>query len=487
MPENLINASATVLAETLTIGVLFTNSILSLPLLKRLFRINITGFEKDNYLVILITGILAVVVSTFSSNGMVNGLMSISFTVNVYQSSIGNMQVALLKIAVVLLFGDFLMHYLEYHNEQEQKNREMVETQKAVFESSDDMIWCINGTSGAIITYNAVAKAFFDAKSGGFKEQNFYELFNDEDAVLWNDFVDETVKSGHYMVEYYDALSEQYYRVQLHRIDLGGKKYDIAIFAKDITDEILLEDQTKRMNDELELKVLERTKELRSAYNEMENMCCVIAHEFKSPIRAISLYNDIVVEDSSTHFTKEAHDASGKISMYCKKTLDMIYEILKYSKMKSSRLTLVCVNMNKLIEDAIGELRLIYHTRDIRVNVGKLPNVMADEILLRCCVYNILSNSVKYSSKNRFTEIHIDYEDTKDTTLFYFKDNGVGFDMAYAHNLFQMFNRMHLDTEFEGTGVGLVTVKNIIEKHGGKIKINAKVNEGCTICFSIPK
>lgn len=487
LPENLINANATVLAETLTICILLINSVLSLPLMKKLFRLNVTGFEKNNDLVMLITGALAVVVSTFSSNGMVNGMMSISFTVNVYQSSIGNMQIALLKIAAVLLFGDFLMHYLEYHNEQEQRNREMAETQKAVFESSDDMIWCLNGTNGNVITYNSVAKAFFDAKSGGFKGQNFYKLFNDEDAVLWNDYFDETVKSGHHVVEYYDSLSEHYYRIQLHRIDLDNKKYEIAVFAKDITDEILLEDQTKRINDELEIKVLERTKELRNAYNEMENMCYVIAHEFKSPVRAISLYHDIVVEDNGGQFTKEARDASEKISMYCKKSLDMISEILKYSKMKSSRLTLVCVNMNKLIEDAIGELRLIYHMRDIRINMDRFPNIMADEILLRCCVYNILSNSVKYSSKNEFTQICIHYEDTKDETTFYFKDNGVGFDMAYSKNLFQMFNRMHLDTEFEGNGIGLVTVKNIIEKHGGKINIEAKVNEGCTVCFSIPK
>jgi len=289
------------------------------------------------------------------------------------------------------------------------------------------------------------------------------------------------------MVEYYDPLSEHYYQVQLHRINLSNKKYDIAIFAKDITDEIMLEDQTKRMNDELEIKVLERTKEMRSAYNEMENMCYTITHEFKSPIRAISLYNDIVVEESSTCFTKEANDASQKISMYCNKSLDMISEILKYSKMKSSRLTLVRVNMNKLVEDTIGELRMINNTRDIRTNAVRLPNVMGDEILLRCCIYNILSNSVKYSSKNEFTDIHILYKDTKDENIFYFKDNGVGFDMEYTQNLFQMFNRMHLDTEFEGNGIGLVTVKNIIEKHGGKINIEAKVNEGCTVSFTIPK
>lgn len=487
LPTNLINASATVLAETLTICALSANSILSLPLVKKFLGIKINGYEKGNYIVILITYVIAVFLAAFSSNGINNGMMSISFTINAYQSNIGNMQFSLLKAAIILLLGDFLMHFLEYHNEQEQKSREMAETQKAVFESSDDMIWCISGENANIITHNSVAKAFFDAKSDGFDGQKFYELFNDEDAVLWNDYFDETVKSGHNIVEYHDAISKHYYKVQLHYIDLGAKNYDIAVFAKDITDEILLEDETKRLNDELEIKVLERTQEMRNAYNEMENTCYMIAHEFKSPIRAISLYNDIVVEENSSCFTNEADDASKKISMYCNKALDMITEILKYSKMKSSKLNLVRVNMNKLIEDAIDELRMIYYTRDIRINAVKLPNVMGDEILLRCCVYNILSNSVKYSSNNEFTDINVLFEDSKDENVFYIKDNGVGFNMEYAQNLFQMFSRVHLDSEFEGNGIGLVTVKNIIEKHGGKIDINGKVNEGCTVCFTIPK
>ncbi len=487
LPANLINASATVLAETLTISVLLISSVLLLPFAKKMMGLKTNGYEKINYIVICITAILAAVLTTFSSNGLNNGMMSISFSINAYQSNIGNMQFALLKLVAVLLFGDILMHFLEYHNEQGQKRREMAETQKAVFESSDDMIWCINGGNGEIITWNTVAKTFFDTKSGGFDGQKFEELFTEEDAVLWNDYFDETVQSGHHVVEYYDSLLKQYYQVHLHRIDLGGKRYNIAVFAKDITDDILLEDQTKRMNDELEIKVLERTKEMRSAYNEMENMCYIIAHEFKSPVRAISLYNEIIMEESYSGCTKEAKDASNKIAMYCNKTMDMISEILKYSKMKSSRLTLACVNMNKLVEDAIEELHMIYNTRDIRVHTARLPNVMGDEILLRCCIYNILSNSIKYSSKNEYTEIRILYEDAKNESIFYFMDNGVGFDMEYAKNLFQMFNRMHPDTEFEGNGIGLVTVKNIIEKHGGRIQVDAKVDEGCTVCFAIPK
>lgn len=487
LPENLINANATVLAETMTICALLANSVLSLPFVKRFLKIKTNGYEKNNYFVMIITVFMTTLLATFSSNGMINGMMSISFTVNAYQSNIGNMQFVLLKAAAILLLGDFLMHYLEYHNRQEQKSREMAETQQAVFESSDDMIWCVNGQNEKIVTCNSVAKSFFEAKADVFNEQNFFKLFSDEDAILWNDYFDETKKSGHHIVEYYDAMSECYYQVHLHRIDLSAEKYNIAVFAKNITDDILFEDQTRRMNDELEMKVLERTQEMRNAYNEMENMCYIIAHEFKSPIRAISLYNNILGEEIGSCFTKEANDASLKISMYCNKALNMIGEILKYSKMKSSRLALARVNMNKLIEDIIEELRMIYNTHDIHINMDRMPNVMGDEILLRCCIYNILLNSVKYSAGIKFTDIHVFFKDTKDEYVFYFKDNGVGFDMEYASDPFQMFNRLHADIQFEGNGIGLATVKNIVEKHGGKIGIDAKVNEGCTVFFTIPK
>lgn len=487
LPENLLNANSTVLAEVLSIIFLALNSFLSLPAVKRLLGIKINGYEKNNYAVMGIAIITAVISGTIATNGSFNGMMSITFTINSYQSSIGNVQLILLKEIMVFFAGDFLMHFLEYHNEQEKKLAEMAETQKAVFESSEDMIWSVNGTNGKIITFNKAAKEFFELKSGGFGTQKFFELFNDEDAVLWNDYFDETFQSGHYVVEYYDPLGKHYYQVQLHRIDLINGKYDIAVFAKDITETIAFEEQTKRMNDELEVKVLERTKEMNQAYKEMENLCFVIAHEFKSPVRAISLYNEILTEENGSSYTKEAEDASNKIKMYCNKTLDMIKEILEYSKMKSSRLNLVRVNMNNLVEEVISELKLINDKRDIRINLERLPNVMGDEILLRCCIYNILSNSVKYSSKRDYTDIHVTYEDAKDEYIFCFTDNGAGFDMEYAQNMFQIFHRMHLDKEFEGNGIGLVTVKNIIEKHGGRIEIEGEPDKGATVCFTIPK
>lgn len=487
LPDNLINTSTIILIETLTICILAANSILSISFIKRALGMKSSGYERGNSIVFAITLIFAVLFAAFSTKGTTNEMMSISFTINAYQSSIGNMQLMLLKIATVLFLGDFLMHYLEYYNEQEQKNREMAETQKAVFESSDDMIWCMDGLNGNIITSNSVAKAFFDMKSKDSVCQNFYSLLSDDESVQWMDFIDEAVKTGHSVVEYFDSFYKKYYEIQLRRIDLGTKIYDIAVFAKDITDEILNEDYIKLMNDELELRVLERTQEMQKAYNEMENLCYVIAHEFKSPVRAISLYNDIVMEESDGTASQETFNATKKIEQYCNKTLDMISEILEYSKMKSSRLNLVRVNMNKLVEEVISELKMMNSYRDIRIDYEKLPKIMGDEILLRCCIYNILSNSVKYSASRDYTHIQVTYEEKKEEYVFCFRDNGVGFDMEYAQNLFQMFTRLHKDTEFDGSGIGLVTVKNIIEKHGGKVSLESKLDDGCAVYFSLPK
>ncbi|MPM25881.1 Phytochrome-like protein cph1 [bioreactor metagenome] len=248
-----------------------------------------------------------------------------------------------------------------------------------------------------------------------------------------------------------------------------------------------LNEKIRSMNDELENRVLERTKKIQEANNELEKFCYTVAHELKAPLRAISLYNDIIKEENEEDLTKESEYAVDNITMYCGKSLKLIGDILEYSKMKSQKLKLVRVNMNKLVEADIDEIKILNPERDIRVNMPRLPVVMADEFLLMCAVHNIMSNSVKYSAKKQYTEIIIDYEETAEKYIFQFTDNGAGFDMEGAVNIFELFNRMHPDTEYEGSGVGLATVKNIIEKHGGRISIKSAVDNGCTVMFSLLK
>ncbi|MCH3971198.1 MAG: ATP-binding protein [Oscillospiraceae bacterium] len=487
LPDNLINANAVIIAETCFICIAVMNSVVELPRVKQLLGVERNGFEKNNTVVVLLTGAAALAAALLSTDGITNGMMSITFTVNVYQSTIGTTQFALLKAAAVLTAGDCLRHYLEYHTAQEQRQQRLAFSLQAVFEASEKLIWFIDVRTEKILVCNTNGSEYYASKSCDVSGQLFFDMFSDEDAVLWHDFFDTAQKEGQADVEYYDMAVRQYYRVQIYCLKLSEGKYDFAVFAKNITEEIQMEEHTQKLNEELEIKVLERTQEMRSAYNEMEKMCYVIAHEFKSPVRAIHLYNDAILQEMAGALTPKAQEAAEKIKMYCEKSLDMISEFLQYSKIKSSRLKLVRVSMNKLVENVMTELCMVNSGQDIRLQMQRLPNVMGDEVLLRCCIYNILSNAIKYSSKNTYTEITVSYADRKDDFVFYFRDNGAGFDMKYAQNIFKMFGRMHKDSEFEGNGVGLVAVKNIIEKHGGHLAITAEVDAGCMVSFTLPK
>ena len=155
--------------------------------------------------------------------------------------------------------------------------------------------------------------------------------------------------------------------------------------------------------------------------------------------------------------------------------------------MKTKKFKLVKIRMDWLIKNAVEEFRLLNSEHDIEVESDELPVVLADEMLLRCCIHNIILNAVKYSSKKEVTKIHISYEQNEKEHIFHISDNGVGFNMEESGKLFQLFGRMHPDSEYEGNGIGLVTVKNIIEKHGGTLSIEAVEGEGCTVTFSLPK
>ncbi len=487
LPDNIINANTTVTAEIMTIYVFALNSILCLPSFRKIQGLKVSGYDRNNYKTIIIIALAAGLAATVSTGSGANNMLFISFSVNSYQSNIGNIQLTLLKEILVVFAGDFIMHFLNYKYSQEQYKLEMAEIQRAVFESSNDLIWCVSGYTGKLLTCNSAAGHFFSRKNENYESMNFIDIFNKEERDLWEDYFDKTTDNREYTTEYYDSYAKRYYNLKLHWIELGDGKCDISAFAKDITDEMELNEKIRSMNDELENRVLERTKKIQEANNELEKFCYTVAHELKAPLRAISLYNDIIKEENEAELTDESGYAVQNISMYCGKSLKLIRDILDFSKMKAQKLKFVRINMNKLIETDIEEIKTLNPERDIRVNMPRLPVVMADEFLLMCCVHNIISNSVKYSAKKEYTEINIDCDETPEKYIFKISDNGAGFDMEGATNIFELFNRMHPDAEFEGTGVGLATVKNIIEKHGGKVSIKVAVDQGCTVCFSLPK
>ncbi|MDB6126670.1 MAG: hypothetical protein JWM35_566 [Verrucomicrobia bacterium] len=242
----------------------------------------------------------------------------------------------------------------------------------------------------------------------------------------------------------------------------------------------------EEQNEQLENRVRERTGELEAANDDLEAFCSSAAHDLRTPLRAITGITDILLD----HRTDLTHDEtkrqirlvkSGSVQMS-----QLIEDLLSFSRLGRQELSREKVSLSSLTEDVKREMAV--DSSNCRIEVGPLPTVNGDPALLRVVLVNLLSNAVKYSRprKPALIEIGVRKIPEEPYPVIFVSDNGVGFDMANADKLFGVFQRLHLGHEFEGTGVGLATVRRIIERHGGRIWAEAKPEVGATFFFTIP-
>ena len=165
----------------------------------------------------------------------------------------------------------------------------------------------------------------------------------------------------------------------------------------------------------------------------------------------------------------------------------LIDDLLAFSRLGRKELTKMNLSMNEIVSGIYEELKKNEDHRDITFNINNLPLSFADSTTIKQVWINLISNSIKYSKRKEKIIIEIGSEIKGDEIIYYIKDNGAGFDMRYADKLFGVFQRLHSEEEFEGTGVGLAIVQRIISKHGGRIWAEGKVNEGATFYFSLGK
>lgn len=245
--------------------------------------------------------------------------------------------------------------------------------------------------------------------------------------------------------------------------------------------------EIKSLNEELEQRVDERTSELQAAINELEAFTYTVSHDLKSPLRAVDGYGRIMFEDYSEKLGKEAKEILHNVRGISRDMLEMIDKLLQYSTTSRALIYKEEINIREMFVSIFSELKLANPNRDIRLKIETvLPSVFADRILLKQVIYNILSNAVKFTKHRKQGLVIVGNTLTEDEYVFYVKDNGAGFDMEYSAKLFGIFQRLHTSNEFEGTGIGLVTVKKIIQRHGGRTWIEGKVDTGATVYFTLP-
>jgi light-regulated signal transduction histidine kinase (bacteriophytochrome) len=245
------------------------------------------------------------------------------------------------------------------------------------------------------------------------------------------------------------------------------------------------QEEVRRMNRELEDRVIDRTQQLEAANRELESFAYAVSHDLRAPLRSMSGFSQILresspagLDDKSRHYLQRIHESSQRMS-------SLIEDLLSLSRISRAEFSARPANLSQIAADAADAIRERYSHRNVSVNITPDMTANGDTRLLRIALENLLDNAWKYTSQIERAEISIGVQQGEPGPVYFVRDNGVGFDMQYAGKLFAPFQRLHAESQFPGSGIGLVTVQRILARHGGRIWADAKQNEGATFYFTL--
>jgi signal transduction histidine kinase len=287
------------------------------------------------------------------------------------------------------------------------------------------------------------------------------------------------VKKNRELVEAQDELTKLNERLE-------GKVLErTATLAAEIGERKQAEAEVRKLNEKLELRVLERTVELEAANRELEAFSYSVSHDLRSPLRAVGAFSKALREEFSPHLPSEAQDLLSRVISNAQRMTHLIDDLLHFSHLNRQPLSKQPVAILPIVQHLLEELRS-EHQRPLEVRLGELPDCIGDRSLITQVFANLLSNAFKFTRHNEKAVIEIGYLNQGGEGAYFVRDNGAGFDMQYARKLFGVFQRLHSQEEFEGTGVGLSIVHRIIQRHGGRVWAQAELGKGATFFFTLP-
>ncbi len=242
-----------------------------------------------------------------------------------------------------------------------------------------------------------------------------------------------------------------------------------------------------QLYNELENRVNIRTEQLQLVNKELETFTYSVSHDLKAPLRHINGFVDLLNSKYKDDLPEKAHHYLDTISRASSQMGILIEELLQFSRTGRREVNKTQLDMNLLVKEVSDIINTGVTDRKIMWNIQHLPRVYGDYMLLKQVWVNLLENAVKYTAKKKIAKISIDYTQEDHFFIFSVIDNGVGFDMEYAHKLFGVFQRLHSQAEFEGSGIGLANVQRIVHKHMGRVWAEAKPGKGAKFYFSLPK
>ena len=276
-----------------------------------------------------------------------------------------------------------------------------------------------------------------------------------------------------------------YVSVKFPVLDSAGQPYAICGISTDITERKRAEDEVRRLNAELEMRVRERTAELEASTRELDAFAYSVSHDLRAPLRSLHGFSEALLDDYGDVLDEEGRDNLNRIQHNVQRMGRMIDDLLNLSRATRVELTRDHIDISAMARDIIAELAATGPERTVAVTVADDLRARGDAQLVRLALQNLLANAWKFTAHRTDPCIEVGSTQHDGEEMFFVRDNGAGFDMKYASKLFTAFQRLHAVAQFEGTGIGLAIVARVVRRHGGRVFANAEVEHGATFFFNL--
>jgi PAS domain S-box-containing protein len=264
-----------------------------------------------------------------------------------------------------------------------------------------------------------------------------------------------------------------------------GRVEGVYALVTEVTRYHSAENEIRRMNTDLERRVQERTAQLEASNRELEAFCYSISHDLRAPLRAIRGFTEVLLEQHAPQLDARGQDFLRRVSAASSQMDKLVDDLLRLSRISRSELQRQQINLSALAEEVVSELKREEPQREIETVIAPGLQAPGDERLVRVVLDNLLRNAWKFTGKKARARIEFGRIEAPEPA-FFVRDNGVGFDMAYAGRLFGVFQRLHSVTDYPGSGIGLAIVQRVINRHGGRVWAESSENSGATFYFTLP-
>lgn len=371
---------------------------------------------------------------------------------------------------------------LQRENVMRKKTEEALKEREArltaIIGASDGLIYiCSKDFTVEFMNERLVKRTGYDATG-----ELCYKVLHDRDSVCSWCVNDQVFKGETVRWEVQSPKDDKWWYVintPIYHADGSISKHSMIL---DITERKKAEEKIDRLNRDLE----ENIAQLKTVNAELETFSYSISHDLKTPIIAVEGFSRILLEKYADQLDAKGKKILGMISGSALQMRELIDDLLAFFTLGRKKLKLSTINMGKVVNETFDQLKAVHQGKALHLSITPSPVVSADKTMIRQVILNLLSNAIKFSSARPVSLIKFGGRLESGRVVYYVKDNGIGFPMEQAGRLFEIFERLHPPDEFEGTGIGLATVKRIVERHGGEVWAQSKVNGGSTFYFSIP-